>query len=76
EVLAMFEREAEKVRAGLAGYDGVPQQAAEYIEMMHAPRETFFWLLTLDAGIKSAQAHLAWLEDVIQRIKNHEIPPA
>ncbi len=76
EVLAMFEREAEKIRAGLAGYDGVPQQAAEYIEMMHAPRETFFWLLTLDAGIKSAQAHLAWLEDVIQRIKNHEIPPA
>jgi len=75
EVLAMFEREAEKVRAALACYDQVPQQAADYIEMVDSPREAFFWLLTLEAGIRSAQAHVAWLDSVIQRIRERQVPP-
>ena len=76
EILAMFEREAEKVRDGLSRYAEVPELAAEYIELVGSPREAFFWLLTLDAGIQSAQAHLAWLESVMQRIRDGQIPPA
>ena len=76
EILAMFERSAEQVRAGLAHYEQIPQQAEAYAEYVESPREFFCWMLTLDAGFRSAQAHLAWLEDVIQRIRNREIPEA
>lgn len=76
EILAMFERAAEEVRAVLQQYDRIPQQADAYAEYTDSPREFFCWMLTLDAGFKSAQANLAWLEDVIQRIRNHELPPA
>ncbi len=76
EILAMFESSAAKVRAVLENFEHIPQQAEAYAEYMESPREFYCWMLTLDAGFKSAQANLAWLEDVIRRIKNHEIPSA
>jgi PadR family transcriptional regulator AphA len=74
EILTTFERAAGQVRAVLARYEQVPQQAVAYREYMDSPREFFCWMLTLDAGFKSAQANLEWLEDVIRRIKNGEMP--
>ncbi|HNT76673.1 MAG TPA: PadR family transcriptional regulator [Anaerolineae bacterium] len=74
EILAMFERAADQVRAGLAQYEQIPQQIEEYRAYMESPREFFCWMLTLEAGFKSAQANLDWLEDVIRRIKNGEMP--
>jgi PadR family transcriptional regulator AphA len=74
EILALFERAAEQVRAVLARYAQIPQQIEAYGEYMESPREFFCWMLTLDAGFKSAQANLDWLEEVIQRIKNGEMP--
>lgn len=74
EILEMFEGAAAQVRVVLEHYALIPRQAETYAEYMESPREFFCWMLTLDAGFKSAQAHLAWLEDVIHRIKKHEIP--
>ena len=74
EIVAMFERAADQVRAVLARYEQIPQQIEEYRESMESPREFFCWMLTLEAGLKSAQANLDWLEDVIERIKNGEMP--
>lgn len=76
EILEMLEREADKKRRLLERYAQVPQQAAEYIEAVGSPREAFFWLLTLECGKTSAQAHLSWLESVIQRIKDKQHPAA
>ena len=76
EILAMFERAADRVRAGLARYEQIPQQPEAYTEYTASPREFYCWMLTLEAGFRSAQAHLSWLEEVIQRIRNHEIPEA
>ena len=39
-------------------------------------REHFFWQLTLEYGIMSAQMDLAWSEGVIARIKGGQLPPA
>jgi PadR family transcriptional regulator AphA len=75
EILEVFERSAERLRQLLAGYAQVPQESAEYCEMVSNPREEFFWMLTLDWGIHSVRAQLEWLEDVIQKIKNKEHPP-
>jgi len=74
EILAMFEREAEQVREILERYSQVPQQAAAYRESIGSPREWFFWMLTLECGIKSAETHLEWVENVIRRLEREEIP--
>jgi PadR family transcriptional regulator AphA len=74
EILAMFERWAERTRALLTRYEQVPQESIEYDEMVGSPRDSFFWMLTLELGVKSAQAQLEWFESVIQRIRDKQHP--
>jgi len=74
EVLTIFEKAANKVRAGLAQYDLIPEDMEAYSEYMQSPREFAFWMLTLEAGKTSARAHLEWLESVIERIRQGKIP--
>jgi DNA-binding PadR family transcriptional regulator len=74
EILGMFERWAGHTRALLARYDQVPQECKEYDEMVGSPRDTFFWMLTLELGVKVAQAHLEWFESVMQRIRDKQHP--
>lgn len=76
EILAMFERAADQVRAVLAQYAQIPHQIEAYRAYMESPREFCCWMLTLEVGFKSAQANLEWLEDVIRRIQNGEMPPS
>jgi DNA-binding PadR family transcriptional regulator len=74
EVLTMFERAAQQCRAVLAVYDQIPSRITDYVEMVASPRETFFWLLTLENGVVSSRASLQWLESVIERLKNRQVP--
>ena len=76
EVLALFERLAADARAVLAVYDRIPQAAGTDDPALGPPRERFFWQLTLDYGVMSACADLAWLEQVIARLKAGELPRA
>jgi DNA-binding PadR family transcriptional regulator len=76
EILAMFERAAQSVRDVLGPYASVPEQNAPLTRTIDSPREAFFWMLTLEMGIKMAQAQLEWIESVIQRIKNKKHPSA
>ena len=62
------------MRAILAGYDAVPGQIEPYQEEVESPREHFFWLLTLENGVRSMRANLEWAESVIERIKNGQVP--
>ncbi len=74
EVLAKFEGFAELMRAILAQYDKVPEQIAPFEEEIPSPREHYFWLLTLDNGIRSMRAALEWAENVIDQIKSGKVP--
>jgi DNA-binding PadR family transcriptional regulator len=74
EVLEMFERVADFIRSGMSAYDSIPQQMEAYEGHIQSPREFYFWMLTLEIGKTMAQANLAWMEDIIQRIKQGEIP--
>lgn len=74
QVLEILERQADQVRSLLARYGGVPEASSPYVEMVGSERETFFWILTLEMGIRSAEAQLAWLEDVIEKIRKGEHP--
>lgn len=74
EVVAMLERVAEHMRAGLAMYDDIPRQIDDYRDYTQSPREFFFWMLTLDIGRMTAQANLDWIEQTIARIRHGEVP--
>lgn len=76
EILALFERAADNIRAGLAQYAQIPREIEAYSEYTTSPREFFFWMLTLDVGMHTLQANLAFIEALIQRIRNGEIPAA
>ena len=74
EVLEMFERVADEIRAGMAMYDAIPPNIEAYADYTQSPREFFFWMLTLDIGKHTARANLEWLEGMIERIRNGEVP--
>ena len=50
EALAMFERAAMLMRGFLSVYDHVPEQVADYQQMVGSAREAWFWMLTLELG--------------------------
>ncbi|HET9912414.1 MAG TPA: PadR family transcriptional regulator [Anaerolineales bacterium] len=74
EILAKFEGFAAIMRAILSQYDQVPAQIGPYQEEITSPREHFFWLLTLDNGIRSMRANLEWAESIIEKIKAGKVP--
>jgi DNA-binding PadR family transcriptional regulator len=74
EILSLFEHAAGELRSVLAQYRAIPGEIDEYVEMVDSPREVFFWMLTLECGIQMAEAQLAWLESVIERLRHKEHP--
>ncbi|MBN2548650.1 MAG: PadR family transcriptional regulator [Anaerolineales bacterium] len=75
EILAKFEGFAAIMRAVLSQYDQVPARIGPYQEEIQSPRQHFFWMLTLDNGIRNMRANLEWAENVIAQIKQGQIPP-
>lgn len=74
EILAKFEGFAAIMRAILEQYDRVPAQIGPFQQEIPSPREHFFWLLTLDNGIRNMRANLEWAENVIAQIKSGKVP--
>jgi len=74
EILAKFEDFASTMRAILSQYDQIPAQLGPFQQEITSPRDHFFWMLTLDNGIRNMRANLEWAESVIERIKSGQIP--
>jgi PadR family transcriptional regulator, regulatory protein AphA len=74
EILAKFEDVAATLRLVLAQYDQIPTLLDPYRQEIDSPREHFFWLLTLENGVRSMRASLEWAESVIERIKLGQVP--
>jgi PadR family transcriptional regulator AphA len=75
EILAKFEGFAAIMRMVLAQYDQIPNMLGPYQQEIQSPREHFFWVLTLENGIRNMRAHLEWADSVIDRIKKGQVPP-
>lgn len=78
EALAIFEREAAKLRHILEQYQQVPQAPESQLcpDVVCSERQVFFRRLTLENGLWSTRSDLEWVESVIERIKNNQIPSA
>jgi PadR family transcriptional regulator, regulatory protein AphA len=74
EALAKFEMAAEIFRTILARYEQVPGQVEEYRQKVPSPREHYFWMLTLDLGLRTMRAQLEWAESVIADIHAGRLP--
>lgn len=74
EILNFFEHAAEQLRMTLSRYDELPPQLNEQMTDFKSPREEFFWMLTLESGYRTANARLEWIQEVITRIRNGEVP--
>lgn len=75
-VLEILERAAAQMRAGLEQYARIPRQIEAYSEYTTSPREFYFGMLTLDIGVHNLQSSLEFIEDLIDRVRNGEIPEA
>ena len=74
EILAKFEGYAGIMRAILTQYEQVPAQIGPYQQEITSPREHFFWLLTLDNGIRMMRANLVWVDNIISQIITGQVP--
>jgi DNA-binding PadR family transcriptional regulator len=74
EILGIFEHYAALMRAGLEAYAHIPRSIETYRDYTTSPREFFFWMLTLDVGIHNLQSSLQFIESLIERIHNGELP--
>jgi PadR family transcriptional regulator, regulatory protein AphA len=74
EILARFEDVAAPLRVVLDQYDRIPAALDPYRQEINSSREHFFWMLTLENGIRSMRASLEWAESVIERIKSGQVP--
>ena len=72
EILARFEGMKANMQEYLGVLYQVPEEIDEYMNMVASPREQFFWLLTLELGIKVHQMHVEWADSVIRRLKEHD----
>jgi hypothetical protein len=60
----------------LQQYEQVPALIDEYIRDVDSPRETYFWLLTLDLGIRTMRVQIEWADEVVRLIDEGGLPPA
>ncbi len=74
EILAKFEAGAAAMRVVLDRYSRVPEQLENYSRLVHSERETYFWYLTLDLGLRSIHANLEWAEKIIEELKSGKVP--
>ena len=74
QILDMFERAAAQLRTTLGQYDQVPERLAQHMADFKSPRAEYLWMLTLELGYRTTRARLDWIEGVITRVKNGEVP--
>ena len=74
QILTKFETVSAMMQVVLERYQQVPGLIEEYSRMVHSQRETYFWLLTLDLGLRTLRANLEWAESVIEQLKSGKVP--
>ena len=72
EILLVLEQRAQTLKLLLQTLSQLPEKSASYIQLIHSPREVFFWTMTLEYGMMLTQARLRWTEMVMQRLKQEE----
>lgn len=75
-VLRVLEHQAAVQRGRIQRYQAIPTAVQDEMEEDEDPREYFYWMLTSDYGLAQARSQLAWLEQVMDRIRrqSYQLP--
>ena len=73
-ILERFEQYREIMKAVLARYEQVPEELSSSMPVSASERENFFWLLTLDLGVRTVRANIEWAENAIAMLKKNQVP--
>lgn len=74
EILEKFETARDLLRGMLSVYEATPAVIHEFNKVVKSDREAFFWGLTLEWGQRIGRANLEWVESIIERIINNQVP--
>jgi hypothetical protein len=73
-ILEKFEGYAQTMRAVLERYEQLGSELTNSLPANCSAREQFFWMLTLDLGIRTVKENLVWAERVIDQMKTGKVP--
>lgn len=73
-ILRKFEAYAQSMRKTLAAYEQLSQELTSKLPETCTPREHFFWMSTLDLGIRTTRANIDWVENIIRQLKSGNVP--
>jgi PadR family transcriptional regulator, regulatory protein AphA len=59
----------------LSLYQDTVKLGEQYAQIANSEREVFCWMLTLESGFQFVQSQINWIESVIRRIEQKEMPP-
>jgi PadR family transcriptional regulator, regulatory protein AphA len=76
ELLEKFQTAAAIFSTVLERYSQVPAQIEEYMQKVPSPREHYFWMQTLELGLRTTRANLEWAEAIIADIQNGRLSKA
>jgi len=73
-ILEKFEAYAQTIRQILERYDQLQGELTANMPENCKPREQYFWLLTLELGIRTMHTNLEWAENIIENLKSGNVP--
>ena len=74
-ILEKFEAYAHMMQAALAHFEELTNGLVSNLPETNT-REHFFWLQTVDLGIRTTRANLEWAENIAQLLKTNQVPQA
>jgi PadR family transcriptional regulator, regulatory protein AphA len=73
-IVEKFEAYARSMRRTLENYEQLSGELVGSLPEACTPREHFFWMQTLDLGIRTTRENLAWAQNVIEQLKAGNAP--
>ena len=73
-IVQKFEAYAKGMQTALSELEKLSQGLVNSLPETCNTREHFFWMLTVDIGIRTTRARLAWAEDAVAQLKMGKAP--
>lgn len=74
EVMVNLKKLREEVKDNIAGLSMLESQSELYVSTDRSSRAYFFYITTLQLGIRTSQLNLEWIDEAIDKIENGELP--
>ncbi len=73
-ILRKFEAYVQSMWKKLTAYEQLSQELTSKLPETCTPREHFFWMSTLDLGIRTTRTNIDWAENIIRQLKSGNVP--